>query len=107
MPKILVNNAEFYYELNGTGQPLILISGYTCNHNFWHPILDTLSSKFQVLTFDNRGCGKTKDNSQPLLAKLMADDVMALAKALGLKKPHIIGQSMGGTIAQTVASNYK
>ena len=106
MPTIKINNARFYYELHGSGEPLILIAGYTCDHSFWSPILKGLSKYFRVLIFDNRGVGQTTDKAKSLSAQLMARDVMSLAKKLKLEKPHIIGQSMGGTIAQRVASLY-
>lgn len=106
MPTIQANGAEFYYELHGKGQPLILISGYTCDHQFWIPVLDNLSKHFQVLIFDNRAIGQTKDTNEKLSVELMAQDVMALAKTLDLSSPHIVGQSMGGTIAQCIASQY-
>ncbi len=106
MPHIKLKDANFYYELHGSGYPLILISGYTCDHLVWMPILESLSKKFQVLLFDNRGVGQTTDDNLPLSAELMAQDVISLADHLNLQKPHIIGQSMGGTIAQCVASEY-
>jgi 3-oxoadipate enol-lactonase len=106
MPMIHVNRADFYYEVWGKGHPLILIAGYTCDHLFWVPILEQLSQKFQVVVFDNRGIGQTKDQGGPLSVELMADDVMALSQALGLKRPHILGQSMGGTIAQQIGYRY-
>jgi pimeloyl-ACP methyl ester carboxylesterase len=106
MPTIQVNDANFYYELHGKGQPLILINGYTANHIYWLPILDELSRHFQVLIFDNRAAGKTTDDGRELSAELMADDVVALANTLQLKKPHILGISMGGAIAQCIASRY-
>lgn len=106
MPKIRVNDAEFYYELHGKGQPVVLISGYSSDHLAWSPILDELSQFAQVLIFDNRGVGQTIDDGQTLSVELMAQDVMGLSKELGLKKPHIVGSSMGGAIAQTVASLY-
>ena len=106
MPTITANGAEFYYELQGQGPALILIAGYTCDHFIWQPIVEELSKHFQVLTFDNRAVGQTQDDAPVLTAELMAEDVMALAQELGLKKPHIVGQSMGGNIAQVVASRY-
>lgn len=106
MPKQFINHANFYYELHGQGHPIILIAGYTCDHLIWTPILEALSKHFQVCIFDNRGVGQTQDDNGPLSAKLMAQDVMLLAEQLQLKKPHIIGQSMGGTIAQMVGSLY-
>lgn len=104
MPKISSNKAEFYFELQGQGQPLILISGYTCDHQFWEPVIGKLSESFQILTFDNRGVGQTQDSNEELSIELMANDVVALAEALQLTKPHIVGHSMGGCIAQQVAA---
>lgn len=106
MPKINVNNANFYYESHGKGEPLILIAGYTCDHTVWSMILDKLSQQFQVIIFDNRGVGQTVDQGETLTAELMAKDVIALAEALNLEKPHVVGQSMGGNIALQVAHDY-
>lgn len=106
MPKLNIQNAEFYYEIHGSGYPMILISGYTRDHLGWLPILDSLAKHFQIILFDNRAVGQTKDNGKPFTAEIMAKDVMALADALNLDKPHIIGHSMGGTIAQAVATQF-
>src|SRR3990167_4083066 len=106
MPNITVNNVNFYYELHGKGQPLVLICGYTADHSYWLPILNALNQHFQVLIFDNPGIGQTTDDGSELSAELIADDIVALTKALNLKKPHILGASMGGTIAQCVASRH-
>ena len=106
MPKIKANNATFYYELVGKGQPIILIAGYTCDYSTWQLMMEQLSNHFQVLVFDNRGIGQTTDTNEPLSAELMAEDVIALSEQLHLDKPHIVGQSMGGTIAQTIAAKF-
>lgn len=106
MPTIEVNNAQFYYNIYGEGQPVVLISGYGGDGASWSPIIGELSKKFQVLVFDNRGIGQTRDDGEALSAKLMADDTIHLCQALGLKKPHIIGRSMGGNIALTIAAYY-
>ena len=106
MPIIKSNGADFYYELHGSGDPVILIAGYACDHLIWMPVLGELSKYYRVLIFDNRGVGQTTDDHRLLSAELMAQDVMALAKQLQFNKPHIVGQSMGGTIAQNVASYY-
>lgn len=106
MPFIKANNAEFYYELHGAGQPLVLIAGYACDHTYWLPVLELLAKQYQVLVFDNRASGQTKDDGSLLSAELMARDVVAICDELKLYKPHIVGQSMGGTIAQTVAAHF-
>ena len=102
MAKISINNANIYYELHGSGEPLVLISGYGCDHLYWAGFLPYLAEHFRVLLFDNRAIGQTTDQGIPLSAELMADDVMSLCHVLKLKKPNIVGQSMGGTIAQAV-----
>lgn len=106
MPKIQANNANFYYELHGKGKPVILIAGYTCDYSTWQLMIEKLSQHFQVLVFDNRGIGQTTDSNEILSAELMAEDVIALADELQLEMPHIVGQSMGGTIAQSIATKF-
>ncbi len=106
MAMVNINGADFYYELHGSGQPLVLIAGYTCDHTYWLPVLDYLSKHYQILVFDNRAVGRTKDDGSPLSIELLADDVYALCRHFHLEKPHIVGQSMGGAIAQTFAANY-
>lgn len=106
MPFVKANNANFYYELHGKGQPVILISGYTGDHLVWLPILEGLIQHFQVLIFDNRAVGQTTDTGEPFLVETLAKDVIAIADQLDLKNPHIVGQSMGGSIAQVVAGAY-
>ena len=69
-------------------------------------MLDELAKKFQVLIFDNRGIGQTKDNGATFTLETIAEDTMALVCQLGLIHPHILGQSMGGAIAQIIAKKY-
>lgn len=106
MPFEKVNGTKYYYEIHGGGDPVVLISGYAVDHTLWLPILESLSSQFQVLVFDNRSCGQTKDDGEKLSLVGAAKDTIDLAKKLGMKKPHIVGQSMGGTIAQTIAQEH-
>ena len=101
-----VNDTNFYYEIQGSGQPIILIAGYTCDYSMWKEIADHLSQRFQVLSFDNRAVGRTTDTLTALSVELMAQDVMAIAEQLNLKTPHIVGHSMGGAIAQVIAAQY-
>lgn len=106
MATIKINDVDFYYELHGQGQAIVLISGYNSDSRLWTSILDSLSKDYQVLIFDNRGCGRTTDDGRELGAEMMADDTIGLIRALKLNKPHIVGSSMGGTIAQCIASKY-
>ena len=71
MPNITINNASFYYELHGAGQPLILIAGYGANGRSWMPIVEALSRHFLVMIFDNRAGGQTTDDGVTLSVELM------------------------------------
>ncbi|MBS0289637.1 MAG: alpha/beta hydrolase [Proteobacteria bacterium] len=107
MSKIRIHNNEIYYELHGKGHPLVLIGGYSCDHTFWKSILEELANHFQVLVFDNRGIGQsTQINQLPFHLEDLAADTIALIQSLGLEQPYLLGQSMGGAIAQTVADQF-
>ncbi len=106
MPFAVINTTRYYYELHGQGQPLVLISGYGCDHHYWQYVYPKLAEHFQVLIFDNRGSGQTEDDGSELSSTNMAHDTAALIDALQLKKPHVVGQSMGGTIAQMFAIHH-
>lgn len=103
MPKIKLKDASYYYELTGKGEPLILISGYTCDHTIWQSVVDLLKESYTILTIDNRGIGQTTDAAQTLSIRLLAEDILTISQQLGLEKPHIAGHSMGGAIALHIA----
>lgn len=106
MATIRIGETDFFYECRGKGTPLVLIAGYSCDHTFWDAIYDELTQHFQVLIFDNRGIGQTIDETSTISIDSMAQDTMKIVNALDLKHPIILGQSMGGTIAQTIARDY-
>lgn len=106
MPHLKINNATYYYEISGQGEPVILISGYTRDHEGWLPITDELSKYYQLCVFDNLGIGQTKNDGKMFSVEDMAQDIMTMASALHFFKPHIVGASMGGTIAQSIASQF-
>jgi 3-oxoadipate enol-lactonase len=106
MPFANIKENQFYYELHGEGDPLVLISGLKGDHANWLSVLDSFSKKYQVLIFDNRGVGRTKDQANNLTVEMMADDVMMLMDKLNIKNPAIVGHSLGGAIAQTLATKH-
>ena len=106
MPRIKLNDLDIYYEIAGTGAPLVLIAGYTCDHTFFVPLVEKLKTHYQVVTFDNRAIGQTKDAGAAFSIEDMAQDTVALIKHLKLNKPSIMGHSMGGLIVQAIAQYY-
>lgn len=97
------NGIKLYYEMHGQGEPLVLISGFTEDHTAWEDVVAELAKDFRVLTFDNRGAGQTITPEKPFTTEEMADDTVALMSALDIPKAHVLGHSMGGSIAQQIA----
>src|SRR5690606_15659298 len=106
MPKARSNGIELYYEIHGSGKPLILIAGLGYSHWQWHKMIPLLAEHFQVITFDNRGVGQSEKPAGPYTAQMLAQDTIGLLDELNLEKAVIAGHSMGGFIAQSIALDF-
>jgi pimeloyl-ACP methyl ester carboxylesterase len=100
MPTLKANNIELAYEFQGSGPPLVLISGVGYGAWFWHKIVPGLAEHYQVITFDNRGAGRSDKPIGPYTVSMMAADTADLLDALGIKHAYVLGHSLGGFIAQ-------
>ena len=103
MAKVKVNGIELYYEIHGSGEPVLLIEGLGYATWQWFRQIDELAASYQTVIFDNRGVGESDKPDVPYSIEGMADDAAALLKALGLTQVHVLGTSMGGFIAQKLA----
>jgi len=106
MPRVRANDIELYYESQGAGKPLLLISGTGYTLWEWHRMVPILAVHFRVIAFDNRGMGQSEKPTGPYSADMLAADTAGLLDALGLEKAVICGHSMGGFIAQAMALQY-
>lgn len=106
MPITTANGININYQIAGSGEPLVMIMGFSADSKSWMYQVPVFSRKFQVITFDNRGIGESEKPKPPYSTKGMADDTIALMNCLGIKKAHVLGISMGGMIAQEMAINY-
>ncbi len=99
MPLVTVNSIQMYYEIHGDGEPLVLIGGLANDASDYARMTPELSQRYKVITFDNRGVGRSEKPDTPYTIEMMADDVAGLLAALGVERTHILGVSMGGRIA--------
>lgn len=106
MPTVHVNGINLYHEENGKGEPLLLIMGFTAHSMMWMMQVPTLAQHYRVITFDNRGVGRTDVPAGPYTIRQMADDAAGLLDHLGIERANVIGWSMGGMIAQELALAY-
>jgi len=103
MPQVRVGQINTYCEVHGRGEPLLLITSMGSDVNAWRLQTPVFSQKYRVVTFDNRGSGRSDAPDVPYSIAMMADDTAGLMDALGIEKAHVLGKSMGGYIAQEVA----
>lgn len=106
MPKVTSNGIEIYYEITGSGKPLVLISGLGYPLWQWHKMVPYLAEHFRVITFDNRGVGQSDKPAGPYSAQMLAADTAGLMDALGIESAAVMGHSMGGFIAQSMALDF-
>jgi len=106
MPHQTVNGIKIYYEEQGRGEPLILINGLAFPMDLWFAQIRELSRDFRVIALDNRGIGRSDKPDEEYSIAIMAADAVGLLKALGIKKAHVAGLSMGGFISQEIALSY-
>ena len=106
MPRIGVNGLDLYYEIEGEGEPVVLIPGFAAGVWIWFKQTADLSRNFRVILFDPRGVAASDKPKGPQTISLLADDVAHLLQTLGIESAHIVGASFGGFVAQEFALKY-
>ncbi len=99
-----VNGTRLYYELAGSGTPVVFIHGFSLDTRMWDDQFETFARQFQVLRYDLRGFGKS---ALPAGQSYRHEaDLKALLTHLGVGQVHIVGLSMGGAVAVDFALAY-
>jgi 3-oxoadipate enol-lactonase len=103
--KITANGIGMNYTLDGPAQaPLLTLShSLAADLTMWDPQMPALTAKYRVLRYDTRGHGATDAPAGAYTLDQLGDDALALLDALGIRKTHWMGLSMGGMIGQTLA----
>jgi aminoacrylate hydrolase len=103
MPRITIGEGALYYERQGVGFPVMLVSGLSGFASFWADLVPSFAKNFDVVTHDHRGIGQSDLTRSGFTVDRMAADVIGLMDALEIERAHIVGHSTGGAIAQTLA----
>jgi 3-oxoadipate enol-lactonase len=108
MPFVHANGLDIHYRIAGDGpETLVLINGVGDDLDGWAAqVGDFVAAGLRVVTFDNRGAGRSSHPPGPYTSRAMAADTKALADGLGIAPFHLAGVSMGGLIAQEYALAY-
>jgi pimeloyl-ACP methyl ester carboxylesterase len=103
MPIVRAGDADIYYDIQGEGDPLLLIMGFLSDSQMWMLQTPVFAPLYKVITFDNRGVGRSSVPPGPYTMEQMAADALAVMDAAGVDRAHVCGISMGSAIAQHVA----
>lgn len=103
---VQANGLNIYYEIWGSGHPLILLHGATVTHSMWAPVIPALAARHRVIAPDLRGHGRTDNPAGEFSYRLLADDLAAFSDALTLRQPDICGWSDGGQVALELGMRY-
>ena len=101
-----VGGAQFYYDIVGSGPPLLLVTGLAGVASYWEPNLDELAAHFTVIRYDHRGTGQSVRSEQAYTIEGLTDDLIALMDVLGLARVSLVGHSTGGAIGQVLAAKH-
>jgi pimeloyl-ACP methyl ester carboxylesterase len=103
MSVVRVNGVELYYQLSGSGQPLVLVHGSWGDHHDWDRVVPGFAESFQVLTFDRRGHSRSEQPPGQGSVCEDADDLAALIDQLDFVPAHVAGNSFGASIVLRAA----
>lgn len=98
MAVIRVRDINMYYEVHGSdsGEPLVLLHGFTSTGTMFNPFLAQLGQDYQLYVLDWRGHGRTTNPKGEIKHADLADDLVAFVRQIGLRRAHFCGVSSGG-----------
>jgi pimeloyl-ACP methyl ester carboxylesterase len=98
MPKAPVNGVNLYYEVTGSGYPLLLVHEFAGDYHSWEPQVRYFARRYQVITFNARGYppSDVPEDVEAYSQEQAAEDIVGLLRHLNIPQAHLIGLSMGG-----------
>lgn len=103
MPEVELRDVRLHYELAGSGEPVLLLHGLGGSGRDWEGQVAALSRKFQVISMDVRGHGRSQKPPGPYSMATFAQDAAGLIERLRLGPVHVVGLSLGGMIGFQLA----
>ena len=100
-----VNGLKMYYEIHGTGEPVVLLHGafMTVSDDNWSVLINELAKTRKVIAVEMQGHGRTGDINRDITYENLSDDVAALLDYLTIGRADVVGYSLGGGVAMQTA----
>ncbi|EPH44007.1 alpha/beta fold hydrolase [Streptomyces aurantiacus] len=96
-----------HYELRGSGDPLVLLSGQSNSRHWWDPVVGDFAAAYTTVTVDWRGTGESgRPDTDTYSTRGFAADVVAVLDHAGIGRARVYGTSMGGRVAQWLAADH-
>jgi pimeloyl-ACP methyl ester carboxylesterase len=97
---------RLYYERAGSGQELLFVPGWCCDHTFYAPQFEYFERTHTVTTVALRGCGLSDSPPDGYDISTLADDVAWLCAEIGIERPVVVGHSLGGMVAVELGARH-
>lgn len=91
-----LDNTKLYYEMEGKGQPVVFIHGWSCSHETMAGLVENMKQDYCCVSYSHRGHGSSELAEQGYILPQLARDLKELIGYLGLKDVILVGHSMGG-----------
>jgi pimeloyl-ACP methyl ester carboxylesterase len=106
VPDIDIGGTTLHYAASGAGEPILLIPGLGLDHSYYRFGMPLLARHLQVLAVDPRGIGRSTKSPPPYTVEAWADDFAVMIDKLGFAPIHVLGSSLGGSMALALAQRH-
>ncbi len=104
--RVAVSGIDYYYEIRGTGEPLLLLHGGLGSIDMFDPIMPILAANREIIGIDLQGHGRTTLGDRPITLPAIADDINEILTRIGREQVDVLGYSLGGGVALRLAAQH-
>jgi len=106
LPYAEIDGLQIFYEDIGNGFPLVLLHPWPTDHAMWMFQFAVFSEKYRIIAPDSRGLGSSSKPHSGYQLERLSDDVNEFLEHLGIERAFVVGNSLGGAVAQKFAVNH-